>query len=355
MTAAADGGGYLRNAWHVAGWARELDGGAVLARTIMDEPVALWRGGDGEVTALEDACAHRMAPLSLGRVLDGGRRIRCPYHGLEFDRAGACVRIPGQSAIPPGARVRRYPCAEKWRWLWIWMGEEAKADASLIPDFHWNDDPGWVSVGDYFHVRGNWRLLVDNLMDLSHVAYVHATTLGTEAVADFPVAVRRERGGVQVDRWIVGEPAPPMFRAVGGFAGTVDRWQLIDWRPPAHFAIDVGCAESGSGARDGDRTRGITMYSNHSVTPETQGSCHYFWHHARNFRLDELALTETLAEVTRTAFGEDVVIIEQQQRRLEAARPDRPAIDINADAGALQARRVLDALLVAERDAGGGA
>jgi phenylpropionate dioxygenase-like ring-hydroxylating dioxygenase large terminal subunit len=346
--------GYLRNAWYVAGWARELDGGALLARTIMDEPVVFWRGEDGRVTALEDSCAHRMAPLSLGTLLDGGRRLQCPYHGLEFDRGGACVRVPGQSAVPPGAAVRRYPCAERWRWLWIWPGDPDRADESLIPDFHWNDDPGWVSVGDYFHVGGNWRLLVDNLMDLSHVAYVHATTLGTGGVADFPVKVRRDADGVRVDRWIVGEPAPPMFRAVGGFTGMVDRWQLIDWRPPAHFAIDVGCAEAGSGAPQGDRSRGITMYSNHSVTPETATSCHYFWHHARNFRLDEPALTETLAGATRTAFGEDVVIIEGQQARLAAARPDKPVVDINADAGVLQARRVLDALIEAEKTAAPG-
>ena len=346
---AADGRPYLRNAWYVAGWAREIDDGALLARTIMDEPVVFWRAADGAPVALEDSCAHRMAPLSLGRLLDGGARVQCPYHGLEFDRSGACVRVPGQSAIPPGARVRRYPCAEKWRWLWIWMGEAEAADESLIPDFHWNDDPGWVSVGDYFHVKGNWRLLVDNLMDLSHVAYVHATTLGTDGVADFPARVRRENGGVQVDRWILGEPAPQMFRNVGGFDGAVDRWQLIDWRPPAHFAIDVGCAEAGAGAPDGDRSRGITMFSNHSVTPETARSCHYFWHHARNFRLDEPALTETLAAATSKAFGEDVVIIEMQQQRLDAAGPDAPAVDINADGGALQARRTLDALLEAER------
>src|SRR5690606_24567046 len=267
--------------------------------------------------------------LSFGKVKDGC--IECPYHGLVYDATGACVRVPGQAKVPPGARVRTWPAAEKWRWIWIWMGDPAKADTALIPDFHWNDDPGWAAVGDYFHVKGSWRLMVDNLLDLSHVAYVHASTLGTDRVADFPVKVRREDGAVHVDRWIFGEPPPPMFAEEGGFSGPVDRWQMITYTPPAHFVIDVGCAEPGSGAPEGDRSRGITLYSNHSITPESAAGAHYFWHHARNFRLDEPALTERLAAATRTAFGDDVVIIEAQQRRLERAPPGKPIDDNNAD------------------------
>ena len=338
---------YLRNRWYVAAWAHELDGGP-LGRTIMDQPVVFFRTGDGGTAALEDSCAHRYMPLSYGKLKDGC--IECPYHGLVYDATGACVRVPGQTQVPPGARVRTWPVAEKWRWVWIWMGDPARADAALIPDFHWNDDPGWAAVGDYFHVQGSWRLMVDNLLDLSHVAYVHGSTLGTDRVADFPVKVRRGDGAVHVDRWIFGEPPPPMFAEIGGFKGPVDRWQQITYTPPAHFVIDVGCAEPGSGATEGDRSRGITLYSNHSITPESAGSAHYFWHHARNFRLGEAALTERLAAATRTAFGEDVVIIEAQQRRIDQAPPDKPIIDINADAGVLQGRRLLDALIAAEND-----
>ncbi len=336
---------YLRNCWYVAAWAYELADGP-LGRTIMDEPVVFFRGADGRVAALEDACAHRYMPMSHGKVVDGC--IECPYHGLVYDASGACVKVPGQAQVPPGASVKAYPVAERWRWIWIWMGDPTKADEALIPDFHWNDDPGWAAVGDYFYVKGNWRLFVDNLLDLSHVAYVHASTLGTDRVADFPVKVRRGDGTVHVDRWIFDEPAPPMFTAVGGFSGPVDRWQMITYLPPAHFVIDVGCAEPGTGAVDGDRSHGITMFSNHSITPETEKSSHYFWHHARNFRLDEPALTATLANATRTAFGEDVTIIEAQQDRMDRAPADKPIVDINADAGVLQGRRLLDSMIAAE-------
>lgn len=337
---------YLRNRWYVAAWARELDDGP-LGRTIMDEPVVFFRGEGGTVAALEDACAHRYMPLSLGTVEDGC--IQCPYHGLRYDHGGVCVHVPGQTQVPPGARVKSYPVAEKWRYVWIWMGDPAQADEALIPDYHWNDDPAWVSVGDYFYVKGSYRLLIDNLLDLSHVAYVHATTLGTDNVANFPVKARRDDDKVHVERWIFDEPAPPMFKLVGEFEGPVDRWQLIQYQEPSHFMIDVGCATAGTGAPEGDRSQGLTMYSNHTLTPETEKSTHYFWHHARNFRLDEPDLTDKLATATKTAFGEDVIIIEMQQDRMDRAPADKPIVDINADAGVLQARRLLDGLIEAEQ------
>lgn len=336
---------YLRNRWYVAAWARELDDGPI-GRTVMDEPIVLFRGKGGTVAALEDSCAHRYMPLSQGKVEDGC--IQCPYHGLVYDQSGSCIFVPGQTQVPPGASVRSYPVVEKWRFVWIWMGDSVLANEQEIPDYHWNDDPAWVSVGDYFYVKGSYRLLIDNLLDLSHVAYVHATTLGTDNVANFPVQVRREENKVHVDRWIFDEPAPPLFKLVGEFDGPVDRWQLIQYQEPSHFMIDVGCANARTGAKEGDRTQGVTMFSNHTLTPETATSTHYFWHHARNFRLDDPNLTKKLSKATRTAFGEDVGIIEAQQDRMDRARPDKPTIDINADAGVMQARRLLDGLIEAE-------
>ncbi len=180
---------FLKNCWYVAAWDHELGdhelGDAPLARTILDEPVVFFRDSKGAPIALEDRCSHRHAPLSNGTI--DGDCIRCGYHGLLFNRDGACAEVPGQSKVPPGSAVRSYPVVEKWRWIWIWMGDPAQADEAHIPDFHWNDDPQWVSQGDRFHVGGGYRLLVDNLLDLSHVQYVHASTLGTEKVVEFPV------------------------------------------------------------------------------------------------------------------------------------------------------------------------
>ncbi|MDE0056678.1 MAG: Rieske 2Fe-2S domain-containing protein, partial [Defluviicoccus sp.] len=138
---------YLRNCWYVAAWDHELDGG-FLARTILDRPVVLFRGPDGAPHALEDRCCHRSMPLSEGRLLE--ETVQCGYHGLEFAFDGRCVRVPGQSTIPPGARVRAWPVVERWRWVWIWMGDPDAADPDLIPDYHWNDDPEWTSYGDVY-------------------------------------------------------------------------------------------------------------------------------------------------------------------------------------------------------------
>jgi vanillate O-demethylase monooxygenase subunit len=341
---------YLRNCWYVAAWAHEIDA-APLARTILDEPVMLCRMADGAPAAFTDRCPHRRLPLSAGTITADG--IRCGYHGLEFDRAGACIRVPGQSRVPPDARVRTYPVVEKWRWIWIWMGDPAQADESLVPDYHWNDDPAWLSIGDRFHVRGGYRLLVDNLLDLSHVQFVHGSTLGTDSVVDFPVEVRRECDSVHVDRWIMDGPPPPMFAKAGGVGGDVDRWQLITWNAPSHVVIDVGCAPAGQGARDGRRDGGIEMYSNHTITPETARSCHYFWHHARNFRLDDADVTEFLSGAASSAFYEDVVIIDAQQASIDAMPADAPRVDINADTGVLQASRILDRLIADEAEAPG--
>ncbi|NQU72673.1 MAG: aromatic ring-hydroxylating dioxygenase subunit alpha [Rhodospirillales bacterium] len=336
---------FLKNCWYVAAWDHEL-GDAPLARTLLGEPVVFFRDADGAPAALEDRCSHRSAPLSNGTV--EGDNIRCGYHGLLFGRDGGCREVPGQSMVPPGSAIQSYPVIEKWRWIWIWMGDPAQADENLIPDFHWNDDPEWVSQGDRFHVGGDYRLLVDNLLDLSHVQYVHASTLGTEAVVDFPIETRRDGDLVHVDRWIMDGPPPPMFQKAAGITGDVDRWQLITWNAPSHIVIDVGCAAAGTGASQGNRDQGVTMYSNHSITPETEKSCHYFWHHARNFNLEDEDLTAFLRKATGGAFFEDVDIIERQQKSIDSAPDDFTMVDINADAGVLQASRILDRLISEE-------
>jgi phenylpropionate dioxygenase-like ring-hydroxylating dioxygenase large terminal subunit len=336
---------FLKNTWYVAAESHEVTDG-VLGRTICGEPVVLFRTDAGTPAALEDRCCHRHLPLSLGKR--AGDRIQCGYHGLEFDTSGTCVAVPGQSKVPPGANVRAYPVVERHRYIWIWPGDPAMADEALIPDYHWNDDPDWISNTGYFYVEGNHQLLVDNLLDLSHVQFVHASTLGADGVTDAPLDTRRDGDRIRIDRWIMDKPPPPMFAKARDFPANVDRWQLISWTAPSHVVIDAGCADADTGARDGDRTRGITVFSNHTITPETDKSCHYFWHHARNFRLDDDALTKTLAKAAGTAFGEDVVILARQQHSIDTAPAGWTSIDINADAGVLQARRVVDGLIAAE-------
>ena len=329
---------FLRNCWYVAAWDHELEEG-LLARTYLGEPVVLFRGSDGAVVALEDRCCHRGLPLSQGKLV--GDVVQCGYHGLEFAFDGRCVRVPGQSTVPPGARVKAYPAVEKWRWIWIWMGDPVLADEALIPDYHWNDDPEWTSYGDVYHVEGDYRLMVDNLLDLSHIQFLHATSLGAASDQDAEMTVDRDDDTVRVSRWTMDVAPAPMYAHALGTTANVDRWQNITYTPPSHIVIDAGSALAGTGARDGDRSQGVETYSNHTLTPETETSTHYFWHHARNFRRDDPAFTDEFRRIFSSAIKQDVVAIGAQQRSIDRIG-DRPVVDINFDNGSLQARRLLE-------------
>lgn len=339
---------FLKNFWYVAGYDYEV-GGTPLGRMILGEPIVFFRAEGGAPVALEDRCVHRHLPLSMGKLVGG--RLQCHYHGLLYDGAGQCVKIPGQNNVPPSAQIRRYPVVERYRWLWIWMGDPALADPDKIPDFHWFDDPGWGAKGRYLHVKANWQLIVDNLLDLTHVAFVHETTIGNTAVVDnAAMKVARTPDGVIVTRWILDAPAPPTFVKAGGFAAPVDRWQIIDFTPPAFLRLDVGAAPTGTGAPEGRRVGGITMRNLNAITPETETTSHYFWGQAHDWDVSNAAVTDMLIAEITTAFLEDVAVFEAQQRNM-AILPDAPQISISADVGLIQARIMLDRIYREEQAA----
>ena len=345
---------FLRNSWYVAAWDHEVTRQRMLRRTLLGDPVMFYRTESGSPVALEDRCCHRHAPLSRGRLV--GDAVECPYHGFTYDASGACILVPGQATIPPGARVRSFPVVERYHWIWIWMGDPKLADPDKIEDFHWMDDPEWRFGGERLELKANYVLLVENLLDLSHLSYVHPTTLGTEKVAQTPMKAERLNRGVRVTRWVMESPPPPFFQKAGGFKPDqkVDRWQIIDWSPAAFVRLDVGCAPSGTGARDGNRSQGITMRNLNAITPETERTTHYFWAQAHNFKTDKKWMTDLLYENVHTAFLEDLAIIGAQQENIEA-RPNVPRIDMNHDAGGIAARRMLEAMIGDEAAAQRGA
>jgi phenylpropionate dioxygenase-like ring-hydroxylating dioxygenase large terminal subunit len=332
---------FLRNYWYVAASDSEV-GRNPLGRMILGQPVVLFRTEAGTPVALEDRCAHRHLPLSMGKIV--GDTLQCHYHGLRYDPTGRCVRIPGQDQIPPSAKVTAYPVAERYRWIWIWMGDPALADPDKITDFHWLQDENWGARSSYLHVKANWQLVVDNLLDLTHLAFVHETTIGNAALAEHAtVKVTRAPNNVVVTRWIIDQPAPPTFVKVGRFTGNVDRWQIIDFAPPAFLRLDVGATPTGTGAPQGQRVNGINMRNLNAITPETETTSHYFWGQAHDFDVKNPEMTNRIFEQIQTAFLEDVEVFSAQQRNLDLM-PNAPQLDINADAGVIQARRVLDRL-----------
>lgn len=333
------------NCWYVAGFAPELDGGAFVARTYLDQPVVLWRDATGAVVALEDRCPHRLAPLSTGKVVEGA--IECGYHGLRFDGSGACIFAPGQDNAPKGKGAKRFPAAEKHTLLWIWLGPAELADEALIPDLHWLDSPDWAVASGYHRFECDYRLINDNLLDLSHETYIHKHTIGNRAVADAPVVSQVIDGRVvRAHREMPDIEPPPMFAAVLGSTGKINRWQIAIYMAPGFNMTEAGFHPVGS-----PRESAFVHRPLHLITPETAHSSHYFWGVPRNFRIDEPEITETMRTSVYRTFDEDKALIELQDRRLrDEGMPQIPQLAVNVDVAPVQGRRLLAAMIKAEQD-----
>ncbi|WP_330208351.1 MULTISPECIES: aromatic ring-hydroxylating dioxygenase subunit alpha [unclassified Pseudomonas] len=332
------------NAWYVAAWDAEVSR-TLLARTICDHDVVLYRKLDGTATALADACWHRLVPLSVGR-LDGDELV-CGYHGLRFNASGRCTHMPSQETINPSACVKSYPVVERHRFIWLWPGDPALADPALIPDLGWFEDPQWVGDGRMTEVQADYRLVIDNLMDLTHETYVHASTIGNEALAEAPFKPSYGAKTATITRWVLDEEAPPFWAAQLGKSGTVDRWQYIHFLAPSIVVLDVGVAPAGTGAPEGDRSQGVSMWVIHVPTPSRQGTCYYFWCHLRNYRLHDQGLTRRIMDVAGGILREDEDVIEAQQRAM-ARNPGRDFNNLNIDAGSLWARNRIQSMIDAE-------
>src|SRR5580658_39831 len=340
---------FLKNTWYVAAWSHEISAEALLARTITRVPVLLWRDRAGRVVALEDRCCHRAAPLSKGRR--EGDRIRCMYHGLLFDTAGRCVEIPSQEFIPPAARVRALPVIERFKWIWVWMGDPARADESLIPDTHYLDDPGWRGIPGYLHYDANYLLITDNLLDFSHLSYVHETTLGGSAkyATALPKVTAAPRS-VRVERWHLNDEPAPFLRNLKTWPGKVDRWNIYDVVIPGVLLMDSGSAPTGSGAPQGTRVDAAQFFGCQAVTPETRGTSHYFFQQSHGFALDDPSVTENLTQSVLVGFQEDKDIILAQQRILDLA-PDAPMLAMRMDTALASFRDIMEKAIAEERTA----
>jgi phenylpropionate dioxygenase-like ring-hydroxylating dioxygenase large terminal subunit len=264
---------FLRNTWYLGAWSSEIVVGKPIGRTLLESPILFFRTADGAVNAIDDTCPHRFAPLSLGE--QRGDTIRCIYHGLEFDRTGACVRNPhGNKHIPAGAHLRSYPVEERFEGVWIWMGDAAKADPASIPDLGWELDPeeGMSVQRGLIPVAANYQLLSDNIMDLSHIEYLHAGSLGTPAVGAAEVEVERDGDTVWCRRRIANDVVTPGLAVLLGTAGeVVDRYLDAHWIAPNINKNNIYFTSPGA-----PKTSGSRMTGAHIFTPETAASTHYF-------------------------------------------------------------------------------
>jgi phenylpropionate dioxygenase-like ring-hydroxylating dioxygenase large terminal subunit len=343
-----DGLDYVRNGWYAAGWSRDF-GYELLARTFLDEPVILYRTIGGEPVALADRCAHRAYPLSLGTRI--GDTLRCGYHGFSYDSEGRCVAIPAQERVPPAYGVRRYPTIERGGLVFIWMGEPDLADPGGLPDLFelgLTDPKFHVDIGGLNTWRNRYQLINENLLDLSHIEFLHFGTIGTPNVAASPVVTTVHPHMIEATRTISNDRATALHKRALGIEGAMDRTTRSLFFAPGAHVTQVLMVEPGSDARHGQPGYFGEFKQAHLITPSTHGQTYYFWSIARTSHTDA-ETSAFMLDAFRTVFAQDGVALEAQERSLRAD-PHFHEVSCKADEAALKARRLLTDLMRAEKN-----
>ena len=335
---------FLRNCWYVAAWDHELIDGKLLRRILLEEPVLLYRGESGKLVALNDRCPHRGALLSKG----GLRAMPCAAcitaSSIDSHREmRADPRAGDDSAEIASAQLIRL--SKRGHLVWIWMGDPAKADPAQILDFPYLSDPRWKGLPGYLHYDANYLLIVDNLSDFAHLAFVHTKTLGGSeeyAYVTKPVAIERLERGFRVERWHMNSDPPPFHRKViKNKTDKVDRRNIANMYVPGIFYMETMFAPAGSGADKGNLT-GAKQYRNcQYMTPETRRTTHFFWAYLNDFEGDDTTISRSLLDSLIEGFMEDKAIIERQQKTLDDD-PNFQMLAIMADAPLAHFRRVLE-------------
>jgi phenylpropionate dioxygenase-like ring-hydroxylating dioxygenase large terminal subunit len=337
---------FVRRAWYVAAWSDDV-GPTPFGRRICNEPVVFFRDTSGQVHALADYCCHRGFPLSAGQVV--GDELQCGYHGLTFRGDGACTAIPGQNSVPARARVRAYPTVEKDAMVWIWMDEPELADATKIVDHPYHTDPvAWPHRHATIEIKCAAQLLVDNLMDLTHLGYVHVKTIGGDPQAQVAanLETRAREDGLAFTRWLLDSATPPTHLvAVPKLGDRIDRWQEFDYSAPACIRQWSGSMPAGLGAYpDGRTNEYFSVQIFHGITPETADTTFYFWSVAIGFGQDDPTNIERVAaEVART-FNEDKDALELQHARISEIDAAK-LVNIVSDGTRVQMLRVFERML----------
>lgn len=337
---------YLRNhTWYVADWGHEVTR-TLRQIEIMGEKIVIYRTEAGDPVALEDACPHRKLPLSKGRLK--GDQVECGYHGLTFDCAGTCVRVPGQSLIPAKAHIRSYPVVERYDLIWIWMGDPALADPDKILKIeHWGD-PAWgFNTGPVMDLDCNYLLVTDNLLDPSHVSWVHQTSFAQTACEETPLDIDIADDGVTVSRWMHDVEVAPLYQPLVPFEGNCDRLQQYEVRFPSLAVIKALFTPAGKGGRGKPvPDDAFIMDSYNLMTPVNEKRTRYYWFQLRNVKPDCAETSAFMSKGIKAAFDEDKEILNAVQKGLDAART-RP-IDLAIDGGPLRFRRLLERMIAAE-------
>jgi phenylpropionate dioxygenase-like ring-hydroxylating dioxygenase large terminal subunit len=330
----------LLNAWYVTAWTSEVDT-APLARTICNQAIVLYRDGDGQAVALTDRCAHRGFPLSAGAVCGG--MIQCGYHGFEYDSTGACRKVPGKTNIASRLAVRSYPVFERDGWVWVWPGDPALADAALVPDTHWMNDPAWVAVTHQVEFACRAELIHDNLLDLTHETFLHTSTVGDDYIVDHPLTVTVDGTVVTADRLMPGVVPPPLYATTTGWTDLCDRFHCTEFFAPSLHVLHSGITGQGR-----PREEGCLIKVLNGITPIDEQRSWYFYAFCRNFAIDNETATAELHEGLGVVLQEDADALALQEATLCQRPASQHDVLVAHDAGLAKARVVMEQLRRAE-------
>jgi len=331
---------WIKNRWYAAAWGDEV-GRTLLARTFFGENAVLFRKEDGAPAMLLDRCPHKGAPLSLGELK--GDVLACPYHGLEFDCAGTCVRIPSQPNIPPTAKVRSYPCVERYGLVWFWPGDPSKADESSLFEVGNHGAPGWDCIeGPYTLFPASIENILDNLVDPAHTSFVHKKTIGGPDAADVPLSVEQDGDTIVVGRWIENSKPVAVMQQYGDFASLVDRWQFYSLFLPNISLVDMGAVDAGGARDDASRDRRYRTLSYAMLTPETANTTHYFWFVLRTFACGDQEVSADLRRAYIDTFDEDRALLGAIQRN--SGDMQGGSVRLAIDNASIRVRRALERL-----------
>ena len=338
---------FLENCWYVAARGEDI-GRHLTPRKLLKRNVVLYRLENGSVAALDDACPHRRLPLSKGQLL--GDQIECGYHGLQFDCSGRCVAAPTQSRIPPNAVVKSYPTIERWGLVWIWMGDRDRADESHLPDIPNYSNPDWGTTdGGTLNIRCNYLWLTDNLLDPSHVAWVHKTSFAAPGADKTELELRTFDDGLIVSRWIKNQPVPPYYASLVKFQGNCDRLQHYEVRLPSICINRSIFTPAGYGGEEGSEEvdQAYVMISYNFMTPVDEDNSAYYWFQHYNTDPDDEAVAKQLNQGAIAAFNEDREILEA----VHVGMRDQltPNINLGLDAGAVRFRELMKRSIAAEQ------
>lgn len=334
----------VKDAWYVIAWSRDITRSPI-SRTVLGQDVVLYRTEDGKAVALGDRCPHRGYRLSKSRLV--GDAIACGYHGFTFDPAGTCVAIPSQEHIPAGFRTRRYPLAERWQWVWIWMGATDEADTALIPDHHMAGltVDGWLAVpGCDVVVQARYQLFNENLLDLTHLSFLHPETIGSPEIAKSKVRIEVSSPIVRVVRDTLDEDAtPPYAKRLGIAGGLIDRHHETTFIAPSFHIIDVTIRQAASTAHGTAPATYGRHKTIHAITPETATTMRDFWAFTRTYNQSE-DVTKYLRDAISGVIQQDIDALETIEGLL---REGFGPADYNcaADEASLKGRRVVQAML----------